>query len=235
MTTPPGRVRAAIRQPAHQPDIAPGQVIPERQETNRRRTRIRLRRGVHPDPLHAVGRPHRLVRIPERQFPDQALVPGPRRPLVQRSDRPPPRRHRHRLLRIAVQPCTLERSQIRGIALPDALTPAGLLKEPAEHRDVTGISTDTAGRTHPPGVQLAEKAVQLHVIRPVRPPRTPDAHEPPRRPAPQRPPSPHQGPAPTPHEPPRSPEARPRPAAVRAAAIPAIHPVPPSETVNAIA
>ena len=131
--------------------------------------RVRLRRGVHPDPLQAVRRPHRLVRITERQFPDQALVPGPRRPLVQRSDRPPPRRHRHRLLRIAVQPCPLERSQIRGIALPDPLTPAGLLKEPAKHRDVPGIGTDTAGRTHPPSVQLTEKAVQLDVIRTVRP------------------------------------------------------------------
>lgn len=29
-----------------------------------------------PDPPHDVQRPHRLVRITERHFPDQALAPG---------------------------------------------------------------------------------------------------------------------------------------------------------------
>ena len=144
---PPRRIRPPVRKPAAQPDIPPQQVVLERHEPHRRRSRIRLGLGVDPDLPHPLRREHVPVDVPERQLGDQPLIHRPGSPLIQRRDRPAPRGHRYLRRSRHMQPRPLIGAQVSGVALPDRLPAPRLRQEPAEQHDVPRIGN---GRCSPP-------------------------------------------------------------------------------------
>ena len=168
MPAPPRRIPAPVREPAAQPDVAPQQVVLERHELHRRRSRMRLGLGVDADLPHPLRREHSPVDVPERQVADQALIHRPGSPLVQRRDQPAPRGHRHLRRSWRMQPRPLIGAQVGGTALPDRLASPGLRQEPAEQHDVPRIRKDTVRCPDPPPVQIPEEPVELQVIRTVR-------------------------------------------------------------------